>query len=55
MASAASSRVTATAMALGQAAGTAAALATKAKSEAGLISGVKVREALATQGAGPMT
>lgn len=52
---AASSRVTATAMALGQAAGTAAALATKAKSEAGLISGVKVREALATQGAGPMT
>lgn len=51
----ASSRVTATAMALGEAAGCAAALAMKAKSEVGTFDGVKVREALATQKAGPFT
>lgn len=51
----ASSRVTATAMALGEAAGCAAALATKAKTEVALIDGVKVRESLATQKAGPFT
>jgi hypothetical protein len=49
----ASSRVTATAMALGEAAGTAAALALKTKSEVGTFDGVKVREALAQQNAGP--
>jgi hypothetical protein len=49
----ASSRVTATAMALGEAAGCAAALAMKAKSEVGTIDGVKVRETLAKQNAGP--
>jgi hypothetical protein len=51
----ASSRVTATAMALGEAAGTAAALAMKAKSEVGTLDGVKVREALAKQNAGPFS
>ena len=52
---AASSRVTVTAMALGQAAGTAAALAVKAKEEVSLFPGVKVRETLKSQGAGPFT
>ena len=52
---ASSSRVTVTSMALGQAAGTAAALATKAKDEVGLLQGTKVREALKQQGAGPFT
>jgi hypothetical protein len=52
---AASSRVTVTAMALGEAAGCAAALATRAKTEVGLLSGVKVREQLVTQNAGPFT
>jgi hypothetical protein len=52
---AASSRVTVTAMALGEAAGCGAALATKAKSEVGVFDGVKVREQLATQNAGPFT
>ncbi|MCX6850969.1 MAG: FAD-dependent oxidoreductase [Verrucomicrobia bacterium] len=51
----ASSRVTATAMALGEAAGTAAALATKSKTEVGIFNGVKVREALTQQNAGPFT
>ena len=51
----ASSRVTATAMALGEAAGTAAALAVKANAEVGTFDGVKVREALAKQNAGPFT
>ena len=51
----ASSRVTATAMALGEAAGCAAALATKAKTEVALIDGVQVRESLAEQKAGPFT
>jgi len=51
----ASSRVTVTAMALGQAAGTAAALAMKTNAEVGTFDGVKVREALAQQNAGPFT
>jgi hypothetical protein len=51
----ASSRVTVTAMALGEAAGAAAALAVKSRNEVGSIEGVKVREALAMQGAGPFT
>ena len=51
----ASSRVTATAMALGEAAGCAAALATKANSEVGLFDGSKVREMLERQNAGPFT
>jgi len=52
---AASSRVTVTAMAMGEAAGCAAALATKANKEAALFDGVKVREALAARNAGPFT
>jgi hypothetical protein len=52
---AASSRVTVTAMSLGQAAGTAAALAVKAREEVSLFPGVKVRETLQSQGAGPFT
>lgn len=51
----ASSRVTATAMALGEAAGCAAALAVKSKGEVGTLNGVKVRDALAQQNAGPFT
>lgn len=51
----ASTRVTVTAMAMGEAAGSAAALAVKAKSEVALLSGVKVRETLAAQNAGPFT
>lgn len=51
----ASSRVTATAMALGEAAGTAAAVAIKDKTEVAMLSGTKVREALAKQNAGPFT
>ncbi len=51
----ASSRVTATAMALGEAAGCAAAIAMKSNSEAGLLSGVTVRETLVSQNAGPFT
>jgi FAD dependent oxidoreductase len=51
----ASSRVTATAMALGEAAGCAAALAMKANSEVGIFDGVKVRESLAKQNAGPFS
>ncbi len=52
---AASSRVTVTAMALGEAAGCAAALATKSKTEVALLSGEKVRETLAGQNGGPFT
>ena len=52
---AASSRVTATAMALGEAAGTAAAIATKLKKEVGLIDGLRVRELLVNNGGGPFT
>jgi len=51
----ASTRVTATAMAMGEAAGTAAALALKEKTDAASLSGVKVREILAARGAGPFT
>ncbi len=51
----ASSRVTATAMALGEAAGCAAALATKSKTEVGTFDGVKVRETLTQQNAGPFS
>jgi FAD dependent oxidoreductase len=50
-----SSRVTATAMALGEAAGCAAALALGQKTEVGLLAGVKVREKLAAGNAGPFT
>ncbi len=49
----ASSRVTATAMALGEAAGCAAALAMKTSTEVALVDGVKVREQLNQQNAGP--
>ena len=51
----ASSRVTVTAMALGEAAGTASALAMKARTEVGIFEGVKVREALSKQNGGPFT
>jgi len=51
----ASSRVTATAMALGEAAGQAAALAIREQTEVGLTSGVKVREQLAARNSGPFT
>lgn len=51
----ASSRVTATAMALGEAAGCAAALAMRVKNEVGTLDGVKVREVLTKQNAGPFT
>ena len=51
----ASTRVTVTAMAMGEAAGTAAALAVAAKKSPQEISGVKVREALKAAGAGPFT
>ena len=51
----ASTRVTVTSMAMGEAAGTAAALAVAAKRTAQEISGVKVREALKAVGAGPFT
>lgn len=51
----ASTRVTVTAMAMGEAAGTAAALALVSKTEVSSLSGIKVREALAANGAGPFT
>ncbi|MEI6715099.1 MAG: FAD-dependent oxidoreductase [Verrucomicrobiota bacterium] len=51
----ASSRVTVTAMAMGEAAGVASALALEAKSEVGGFSGVKVREELVRKNAGPFT
>ncbi len=51
----ASSRVTVTAMALGEAAGCAAALAIRSKDEVATLDGVKVREALSKQNAGPFT
>ncbi len=51
----ASTRVTVTAMAMGEAAGTAAALAVAAKTTPQEISGVKVREALKAIVAGPFT
>lgn len=51
----ASSRVTATAMALGEAAGVAAALALKEKTSVALLNGEKVRAKLSTLGGGPFT
>ena len=51
----ASTRVTVTAMAMGEAVGCAAAMALKAKTEVTLLDGVKVRETLAAQNAGPFT
>lgn len=51
----ASTRVTVTAMAMGEAAGVAAALAVTSNTEAALLDGVKVREKLATQNGGPFT
>jgi hypothetical protein len=51
----ASSRVTATAMALGEGAGCAAALAMQTNTEVGTLDGVKVRDALARQNAGPFS
>jgi hypothetical protein len=51
----ASTRVTVTAMAMGEAAGCAAALSLKTKTEAATLDGQKVREQLARQNAGPFT
>lgn len=51
----ASTRVTATAMAMGEAAGTAAAMAVKSKTEVSLLNGQTVREALSAKNAGPFT
>lgn len=51
----ASTRVTVTAMAMGEAAGLAAALSVEQKQSPLELSGVKLREALVTQGAGPFT
>ncbi len=51
----ASTRVTVTAMAMGEAAGCAAGLAMKSKKAVGSLDGVKVREKLITQNAGPFT
>jgi hypothetical protein len=51
----ASTRVTVTAMAMGEAAGVAAGMALKDKTSVALLSGVKVREKLGTMGAGPFT
>lgn len=51
----ASTRVTVTAMALGEAAGCAAALSLKARTEVAVLDGQKVREALMQQNAGPFT
>ncbi|MEO6789137.1 MAG: FAD-dependent oxidoreductase, partial [Chthoniobacteraceae bacterium] len=51
----ASTRVTVTAMAMGEAAGTAAAMAVKSKTEVAALDGVKVREALSKKDAGPFT
>jgi hypothetical protein len=51
----ASTRVTATAMAMGEAAGMAASLGVKEGKSPQEISGVKVREALTARGAGPFT
>ncbi|MBI1246806.1 FAD-dependent oxidoreductase [bacterium] len=51
----ASTRVTVTAMAMGQAAGQAAAMASRSNTDVAALDGVKVREALAKQDAGPFT
>ena len=47
--------MTVTAMAMGEAAGVAAALALKMKTEVAALDGVKVRETLAAQNAGPFS
>jgi hypothetical protein len=52
---AASSRVTVTAMAMGEAAGTAAALAVQANADVATLDGTQVREMLARHGGGPFT
>ncbi len=54
-AAASSTRVTVTAMALGQAAGTAAAMASNTQTSVAGLDGVTLREELAAQGAGPFT
>ena len=51
----ASTRVTVTAMAMGEAAGVASAMAVKAGTTVQEIAGAKVREALAAKGGGPFT
>ena len=51
----ASTRVTVTAMAMGEAAGCAAALALKNNSEVATLDGQRIREKLMQQGAGPFT
>ncbi len=51
----ASTRVTVTALAMGEAAGVAAALALRSKTEVAQIDGIKVREKLVTLNAGPFT
>jgi hypothetical protein len=51
----ASTRVTVTAMAMGEAAGVASALAMAMKAEVATLDGVKLREALGKQNAGPFT
>lgn len=51
----ASTRVTVTAMALGEAAGCAAAMSVRQKTEVALLSGQQVREVLSTLDAGPFT
>lgn len=51
----ASTRVTATAMAMGEAAGVAAALALRQRTDVVTLDGVKVREQLVAQNAGPFT
>jgi hypothetical protein len=51
----ASTRVTVTAMAMGEAAGCAAALALQSKTEVATLNGQKVRETLSKQNAGPFT
>ena len=51
----ASTRVTVTAMAMGEAAGCAAALVLKTKKEVASLDGAKVREKLSSQNAGPFT
>jgi hypothetical protein len=51
----ASTRVTVTAMAMGEAAGCAAALSLRAKTDVAALSGTRVREQLVAQNAGPFT
>jgi hypothetical protein len=52
---ASSTRVTCTAMAMGQAAGTAAAVAALSRADVAGLDGVKLRSTLSSQGAGPFT